>query len=64
MHQIDKDKEELNLELSDEEIRSMTKQQFKKLLKEKIEKLAKGFLKNIQKFHSKTKNLELKTFTP
>ena len=37
VHQIDKDKEELNLELSDEEIRSMTKQQFKKLLKQKIE---------------------------
>ena len=64
VHQIDKDKEELNLELSDEEIRSMTKQQFKKLLKQKIEKLARGFLKNIQNFHSKTKNLELKTFTP
>ena len=62
--QIEKDKKELNLKMSDSEIKKMSKRQFKKIVKTKIEKLAAEYLKKIRESHSKTENLKLKSFSP
>ena len=47
--QIEKDKSELNLQLSEEEIRAMSNYKFKKLIRDKIEKAARVYLESQKK---------------
>ena len=60
--QIEKDKSELNLQLSEEEIRAMSNYKFKKLIRDKIEKAARVYLESQKK--QKTLNLKISKFTP
>ena len=60
--QVKKDLTDLNLELSDSEIRSMSHYQFKKLIRNKIEELAIAYLESQKK--QKTHKLDIKTFKP
>ena len=52
--QLDKDKKELNLDWSDEEIRSYSKEPFRKVVKSRIELNAAKHLEGIRLSHSKT----------
>ena len=56
--QIDKDKEELNINLSDSDIKEMSKFNFKKLIKEKIKISTMDHLNQLKESHSKIKNIE------
>ena len=64
VHQLEKDKVDINLQLSESQIKKMTKCQFKKIVKVKIESLAAEWLEKTKNSHSKTKNLKLKSFSP
>ena len=62
MHQIEKDKADIKLELSEAEIQSMSKYQFKKMIKQKIERLA---IRNLEaRKKQKSIKLNMKTFKP
>ena len=52
--QIEKDKADLNLQMSEEKIKTMSKHQFKEIVKQKVAILAKEYLENFKKSHSKT----------
>ena len=62
--QLERDKKEINLQLSESQMKQMTKDQFKRIVKTKIEFLAAKSLEKIKNSHSKTKNLKLTSFTP
>ena len=59
---VKQDCEKIGLDLSDEEISQISKQQFRKIVKSKILKAAFLFLKTLQKTHSKMKNIEYDSF--
>ena len=59
--QVEEDKKELEIHFSENEIKDMKKETFKKLLKSKLHEKAYQFLSYSRGKHSKTKNL--KTFT-
>ena len=62
VHQIKKDMDEIKLNLKEEEIRSMSHSQFKKLVKQKITKLA---ISNLEaKKKQKTMKIEITSFKP
>ena len=48
---------EIGLNCSEEEIKSMSKVKFKSLVKDKIAKAAFNYLQNLQSSHSKVKNI-------
>ena len=52
--QIKKDKSNLDICLTDEEIKEIKKDKFKKLVEQQVEKFAMNYLENIRKSHSKT----------
>ena len=52
--QIDKDKIEIGLSLTDDEISEMSKWKFKKILKKKVSSSALAYLNNIAETHSKS----------
>ena len=56
-NQIKIDKESLNVEYSDQEIKDMSKRYFKEIVKTKIRKLAFHDLENRKKDHSKVKDI-------
>ena len=62
MHQIEKDKADIELKLSEAEIQSMSKYKFKKLVKQKVESLAILNLEARKK--QKAAKLNIKTFKP
>ena len=62
--QVKKDKADLDIQLSEEEIKSMTKLRFKMVVKTKMEKFAINYLTNLQRSHSKTEFLNMKEFSP
>ena len=62
VYQIEKDKADIKLELSEAEIQSMSKYQFKKMVKQKIENLAIQNLESRKK--QKSNKLNIKTFKP
>ena len=64
IEQLEKDKNELDLQLDDEEIQKFTQEQFRRIVKKKIEICAGKFLKERQKSHSKTQNIEFDGFKP
>ena len=64
VYQIDKDKKELNLELTDEEIKTFKKEQFRKMIKLKIERNAAKYLEERRRAHSKSKNIKFRGFSP
>ena len=57
IEQIELDLQQLEIELSEAEIKSMKKDAFKKLIKEKLEQNAFNFLENLKENHSKTEKL-------
>ena len=62
--QVRKNMSEIKLNLTDEQIKNMSKEFFKKQVKIKVEKLAITFLKKLQHSHSKTSKLVLDGFRP
>ena len=64
VHQLEKDKVDIKLQLSESQIKQMTKCQFKKIVKMKIERLAAESLEKTKNSHSKTNKLNLKSFSP
>ena len=62
VNQIEKDKADIELELSEAEIKSMSKYRFKKLVKQKVERLAILNLEARKK--QKSVKLNIKTFKP
>ena len=62
--QLDKDKKELNLQLTDDDIRTFSQDQFRKIVQEKIELLAGKFLIEQRNKHSKSENLKFEGFKP
>ena len=57
IHMVNKDKEDLELNLTDEAISKLSKSEFKKIVKLKVRKLAFIQLENIKKSHSKVKDI-------
>ena len=64
VYQIDKDKKELSLELTDEEIKDIKKEHFRKMIKHKIEINAAKELEEKRRGHSKSKNIKFGGFSP
>ena len=64
VEQLDKDKKELDLQLSDNEIKSYSKEQFRRLVKAKLERSAGKYLEEIRYSHSKTENIKFDGFKP
>ena len=64
IEQLNKDKMELDLQLTDEQIDSYSKEKFRSLVKNRIEKSAAKHLVELQNSHSKSKNLDFKGFKP
>ena len=62
--QLEKDKKELNLEWSDEKVKSFYKEQFRNIVKSRIETNAGKHLEGIRLSHSKTENLKFVGFKP
>ena len=62
--QVRKHKKDIGLNISEEEIRSMSKDRFKSIVKQKIEKLGIEYLEKVKNSHSKTEFLNLKKFSP
>ena len=58
VEQLEKDKKELNLQLTDDDVRSFSQEQFRKVIQEKIELAAGKFLVEQQNSHSKSENLK------
>ena len=58
IYQLEQDKTELNLELSDAEIGSYSKEQFRRIVKCRIEAFAASQLEKLKKSHSKTEKLK------
>ena len=57
VEQLEKDKKELGLQISDEEVKTFTLEQFRRMVKRKVEITAGKYLEGKQKSHSKTENL-------
>ena len=49
---------DIDLELNEEDVKSMTKEHFKKILKKKIQQAAFIHLENIKKTHSKVDHIK------
>ena len=64
IEQLEKDKNELDLQLGDDEIQKFTQEQLRRIVNEKIEICPGKFLKERQKSHSKTQNIEFDGFKP
>ena len=64
IYQLEQDKTELNLELSDAEIGSYSKEQFRRIVKCRIEAFAASQLEKLRKSHSKTEKLKFCGFKP
>ena len=62
--QIEKDRADINLQISENEIKLMSKEQFRNIVQQKIEKVAIEYLVKVKNSHSKTKNLNIKGFYP
>ena len=62
--QLEQDKKDLNLNLKDEEIKSFSKDQFKRLVRSKVEIYAAKKLEELRISHSKTQNLKFDGFHP
>ena len=60
---IKKDLEELEMNLSYEEIKRNTKEQFKRIVKEHVNEKAFKYLKNLQQTHSKAKPIQYEKFS-
>ena len=60
---IRKDLEELEINLSFEEIKTNTKEQFKRIVKEHVNEKAFEYLKNLQQTHSKAKPIQYEKFS-
>ena len=58
IHLVNKDKQDLDLKLSDEAISKMTKSEFKRIVKLKIRKLTFSQLEVLKKGHSKVKDIK------
>ena len=59
VRQIEKDKNELNISLSDQEVKKMTKLKFKQIVMQKINVLAAKHFTEIQSKQQKTKHLKM-----
>ena len=57
VNQIELDKMDIGLNLSEEDVSSISKRKFKKIVKEKIKKASLIFLNNLANPHSKSENL-------
>ena len=64
VEQLEKDKKELNLQLTDDDVRTFSQEQFRKVIQEKIELAAGKFLVEQQNSHSKSENLKFEGFKP
>ena len=62
--QLDNDKKDLNLDWTDEKIKTYSKEQFRNLVKSRIEILAGKHLEGLKLSHSKTKHLMFEGFKP
>ena len=62
--QLEKDKKDLNLEMSDQQAKQYSKEQFKNLVKAKVEINAGKQLEGIRMSHSKTENIKFSGFKP
>ena len=59
-----KDKDDLNLNLEDEEVQCIKKEKFRSLVKNRIDKFAAKYLIELKNAHSKTENIEFCGFKP
>ena len=64
VEQLEKDKADLDLNLEDEEIISIKKEQFRNIVKNRIEKFAAKYLMQLKRSHSKTEHLTFNGFKP
>ena len=64
IYQLEQDKTDLNLQLSDAEIGSYTKEQFRRIVKCRTEAFAASQLEKVKKSHSKTEKLKFCGFKP
>ena len=64
VEQLEKDKVELNLQLTDEEIQGYSQEQFKSIVQTRIEKCAIKNLIKLRNSHSKSENLKINGFKP
>ena len=62
--QLETDKKELKLNITDEELKNYKQEEFKMLIKRKVEILAGKHLEELRKSHSKTEKLVFNGFTP
>ena len=62
--QLEQDKKDLHFNLKDEEIKSFSKDQFKRLVRSKVEIYAAKKLEELRISHSKTQNLKFDGFHP
>ena len=62
--QLDKDKKDLDLELTDEQIKNYSKEQFRNLVRSRIEINAGKHLEGIRLSHSKTEKIKFQGFKP
>ena len=62
VEQLEKDKKELNLDWSDDEIKTFSKEQFRRVVKQKTEIFAANHLEGVKK--SKTENIRFDGFKP
>ena len=63
-HQVRKNMDKINLNLTDEQITNISKEGLKRIVKVKVETFALNYLNQIKQSHTKTKQLTLKQFSP
>ena len=64
VEQLEKDKKEQNLQLTDDDVRTFSQEQFRKFIQEKIEQVAGKFLIEQRNSHFKSENLKCEGFKP
>ena len=64
IYQLEQDKKDLKLDLSDTEIGCYSKDQFSRIVKQKTEEFAARQLEKVRDNHSKTENLKFEGFKP
>ena len=64
IYQLEQDKKDLKLDLSDTEIGCYSKDQFSRIVKQKTDEFAARQLEKVRDNHSKTENLKFEGFKP
>lgn len=64
VEQLEKDKVDLDLQMEDDEIKCIKKEQFRNIVKNKIEKFSAKYLMQLKRSHSKTEHLTFNGFKP